>query len=68
MKKHIGYKIIGMLLTLFLVFLINNVAQNVSSQNSKEAFIAMSEVYVALEGENTVLAVDVQKAKLFIQH
>ena len=66
MKKHIGYKIIGMLLTLFLVFLINNVAQNVSSQNSKEAFIAMSEVYVALEGENTVLAVDVQKAKLFM--
>lgn len=66
MRKHIGYKVIGMLTTLFIVFLINNVAQNVSAKNSKEAFIAMSEVYVNLEEKNTILAVDVQKAKLFM--
>ena len=66
MKKHVGYKVIGMLTMLFIVFIINNVAQNVSSSNSKEAFVAMSEVYVNLEGKNTTLAVDVQKAKLFM--
>lgn len=66
MKKHVGYKVIGMLMMLFVVFLINNVAQNVSSKNSKEAFLAMSDVYVNLEGKNTQLAVDVQKAKLFM--
>ena len=66
MKKHVGYKVIGMLVMLFLVFLINNVAQNVSSKNSKEAFLAMSDVYINLEGKNTQLAVDVQKAKLFM--
>ena len=27
---------------------------------------AMSEVYINLEGQNTILAVDVQKAKLFM--
>ena len=66
MKKHVGYKVIGMLMMLFLVFCVNNVAQNISSKNSKEAFIAMSDVYVNLEGKNTSLAVDVQKAKLFM--
>ncbi len=66
MKKHVGYKVIGMLSVLFIVFLINSVAQNISSNNSKEAFIAMSEVYVNLEGKNTTLAADVQKAKLFM--
>ena len=66
MKKHVGYKVIGMLVMLFIVFLINNVAQNVSSANSKNAFIAMSDVYVNLEGKNTTLAVNVQKAKLFM--
>ena len=66
MKKHIGYKVIGMLVTLFIVFAINGFAQNMSSSNSKAAFIAMSEVYVNLEGKNTTLAVNVQKAKLFM--
>ena len=66
MRKHVGYKVIGMLLILFILFLVNGLAQNVSSANSKEAFIAMSEVYVNLEEKNTVLAVDVQKAKLFM--
>jgi len=66
MKKHIGYKVIGMLVTLFIVFAINGFAQNLSSSNSKAAFIAMSEVYVNLEGKNTTLAVNVQKAKLFM--
>lgn len=59
MKKHVGYKVIGMLMVLLTVFLVNNVAQNISSHNSKEAFIAMSEVYVNLEGKNTILAADV---------
>ena len=66
MKKHVGYKVIAMLMTLFIVFTINGLAQNLSSGNSKDAFIAMSEVYVNLEGKNTTLAVDVQKAKLFM--
>ena len=66
MKKNVGVKIIAMLVMLLIVFLINNVAQNISSANSKEAFVAMSEVYVNLEGKNTALAVDVQKAKLFM--
>ena len=66
MKKHVGYKVIGMLMMLFIVFAINGLAQNLSSTNSKEAFIAMSDVYVNLEGKNTTLAVDVQKAKLFM--
>ena len=66
MKKHVGYKVIGMLMMLFIIFAINGFAQNVSSKNSKEAFIAMSDVYVNLEGKNTTLAVDVQKAKLFM--
>ena len=66
MRKRVGYKIIAMLTMLLIVFLVNNVAQNVSSANSKEAFIAMSEVYVNLEEKNTSLAVDVQKAKLFM--
>jgi len=66
MKKHIGYKVIGMLMVLLIVFAINGIAQNVSSKNSKEAFIAMSEVYINLEAKNTTLAVDVQKAKLFM--
>jgi len=66
MKKHVGYKVIGMLMMLFIVFAINGLAQNLSSSNSKEAFIAMSDVYVNLEGKNTTLAVDVQKAKLFM--
>ncbi|MBR2401733.1 MAG: methyl-accepting chemotaxis protein [Lachnospiraceae bacterium] len=66
MKKHVGYKVIGMLTILFIVFAINGLAQNLSSTNSKEAFIAMSDVYVNLEGKNTTLAVDVQKAKLFM--
>ena len=61
-----GTKVISMLVMLFIVFLVNNVAQNLSSSNSKEAFVAMSEVYVNLEGKNTSLAVDVQKAKLFM--
>ena len=43
MKKHVGYKVIAMLVILFLIFLVNNVAQNVSSANSKNAFIAMSD-------------------------
>lgn len=66
MKKHLGYKVIGMLVTLFIIFCINGVAQNMSSTSSKAAFIAMSDVYVNLEGKNTALAVDVQKAKLFM--
>ena len=66
MKKHVGYKVIGMLMMLFIVFAINGLAQNLSSTNSKEAFVAMSDVYVNLEGKNTTLAVDVQKAKLFM--
>ncbi len=66
MKKHVGYKVIAMLMMLFVIFLVNNVAQNISSANSKDAFIAMSDVYVSLEGKNTSLAVDVQKAKLFM--
>ena len=66
MRKHVGYKVIGMLMILFIVFLINAVAQNTSSSNSKDAFNAMSNVYVNLEGKNTSLAVDVQKAKLFM--
>ena len=66
MKKHVGVKIIAMLMMLLIVFLTNNVAQNVSSSHSKEAFVAMSDVYVNLEGKNTSLAVDVQKAKLFM--
>ncbi len=66
MKKHVGTKVIAMLVMLLIVFLVNNVAQNLSSSNSKEAFVAMSEVYVNLEGKNTSLAVDVQKAKLFM--
>lgn len=65
MKKHVGTKVISMVMMLLIVFLVNNVAQNLSSSNSKEAFIAMSDVYVNLEGKNTSLAVDVQKAKLF---
>lgn len=51
---------------LFIVFMINGLAQNLSSKNSKEAFIAMSEVYINMEAKNTNLAVDVQKAKLFM--
>ena len=66
MKKHVGYKVIGMLVMLLIVFMINGLAQNLSSTNSKAAFVAMSEVYVNLEGKNTTLAVDVQKAKLFM--
>lgn len=66
MRKHVGYKVIGMLAILFVVFLINGAAQNLSSGKSKEAFNAMSEVYINLEGQNTKLAVDVQKAKLFM--
>ena len=66
MKKHVGYKVIGMLTILFIVFMINGIAQNISSKNSKAAFTAMSDVYVNLEGQNTILAVDVQKAKLFM--
>ena len=66
MRKHVGYKVIGMLMMLFIIFLANGIAQNISSSNSKDAFQAMSDVYVKLEGKNTVLAVDVQKAKLFM--
>ena len=66
MRKHVGYKVIGMLMMLFIVFLVNGVAQNISSSNSKDAFNAMSSVYINLEGKNTFLAVDVQKAKLFM--
>ena len=66
MRKHVGYKVIGMLMMLFIIFLVNGVAQNISSRNSKDAFEAMSSVYINLEGKNTFLAVDVQKAKLFM--
>ena len=66
MRKHVGYKVIGMLMMLFIIFLVNGVAQNISSRSSKDAFNAMSSVYINLEGKNTVLAVDVQKAKLFM--
>ena len=66
MKNHVGYKVMWMLGILFIVFMINNFAQNLSSNHSKEAFVAMSEVYVNLEEKNTTLAVDVQKAKLFM--
>ena len=66
MRKHVGYKIVGMLMMLFIVFLVNAVAQNVSANHSKDAFNAMSSVYIDLEGKNTILAVDVQKAKLFM--
>ena len=68
MRKHVGYKVIGMLAILFVVFLINGAAKNLSSGKSKEAFNAMSEVYINLEGLNTKLAVDVQKAKLFMNY
>ena len=44
MRKHVGYKIIGMLMMLFIVFLVNGIAQNISSSNSKDAFSAMSNV------------------------
>ncbi len=66
MRKHVGYKVIGMLMMLLIIFLVNGVAQNISSNNSKDAFNAMSSVYINLEGKNTLLAVDVQKAKLFM--
>ena len=66
MRKHVGYKVIGMLMMLFIIFLANGIAQNISSSNSKDAFQAMSDVYINLEGKNTFLAVDVQKAKLFM--
>ncbi|MBR5866878.1 MAG: hypothetical protein IKZ04_03110, partial [Spirochaetaceae bacterium] len=66
MRKHVGYKVIGMLMVLFIVFLVNGVAQNISSSNSKDAFNAMSNVNINLESKNTLLAVDVQKAKLFM--
>ena len=66
MRKHVGYKVIGMLMILFIVFLVNAVAQHTSSNSSKDAFNAMSNVYVSLEGKNTLLAADVQKAKLFM--
>lgn len=66
MKKHVGYKVMGMLAVLFIVFAVNAFASNISSQHSKDAFNAMANVYVALEGKNTTLAADVQKAKLFM--
>ena len=66
MRKHVGYKVIGMLMMLFIIFLVNSVVQNISLRNSKDAFNAMSSVYITLEEENTLLAVNVQKAKLFM--
>lgn len=66
MRKHVGYKVMGMLVVLFIVFAVNTVASYASSQNSKDAFNAMADVYVTLEGKNTTLAADVQKAKLFM--
>lgn len=66
MRKHVGYKVMGMLVVLFIVFAVNAFASYASSQNSKNAFNAMADVYVTLEGKNTTLAADVQKAKLFM--
>ena len=60
MRKRVGYKVIGMLMMLFIVFLINNVAQNLSSANSKDAFVGKTVETITAEdfNQNTYEEID----------
>ncbi len=65
MKKHVGYKVMAMIVVLFIVFMINNVFASITTDRTKKAFTMISDVYMELEENNTKLAESVQKARLY---
>lgn len=66
MKKHIGYKVMAMLIVLFIVFMINNIFASITTDRTKKAFNMIADVYMELEENNTMLTERVQRSKLFI--
>lgn len=65
MKKHVGYKVMAMFIMLFIVFMINNIFASITTDRTKKAFELIANVYMELEENNTLLASDVQKARIY---
>lgn len=66
LKKHIGYKVMAMIIALFAVFMINNIFASITTDRTKKAFTMIADIYVGLEENNTKLTEQVQRSKLFI--
>ena len=66
MKRHVGVKVMAMLITLFVVFMINNIFASITTDRTKQAFNIIADVYVKLEENNTNLTECVQRSKLFV--
>lgn len=66
MKKHIGNKVMGMIITLFIVFMINNIFSSITTNRTKKAFTMLADVYLEIEEENTYLTEQLQRSKLFL--
>ena len=52
MKKRIGYKVMAMIITLFVVFLINNIFSSITTNRTKKSFTMLADVYLEIEEEN----------------
>lgn len=65
-KKHVGYKVMTMIISLFVVFMINNIFASITTDKTKKAFTMIADVYLELEENNTKLTEQVQRSKLFI--
>lgn len=66
LKKHIGYKVMAMIIALFAVFMVNNIFASITTDRTKNAFTMIADVYLELEENNTKLTEQVQRSKLFI--
>ena len=66
MKKHIGIKVIVMILITVLIFGVNVVVAQMALNNSKESLQEISDNYINLQKENADLSKEVVYAKLYM--
>ena len=66
MKKHIGVKMVVMIVVIIAMFLVNLVISQTSLDNSKTSFNDLADGYVELELKNADLASEVVYAKLYM--
>ncbi len=65
MKKHIGTKIISMIVVLVAVFLLNALINRVASEQSLKAVRQVSGIYLELQEKNTELVKAIDECKLY---
>lgn len=65
MRKHIGTKIITMLVVLIAIFVMNSILSGLSSVHSQGAITKMANTYMKLEETNTALVKSIEECKLY---